>query len=476
MDVLRRSQTHDLLPVQGHGHATGRRRIGDDVVDDVAWSYEDPLPESRRWVRFLSFDDSRVDRPARPARRPADASGSADIGLLASVTAERGPGPRRLRQGGSGVGDFVRDTSLRGGRRCRGRHAQPARGAQRVQPARCRRSCGSCGGTSARHDDVRAIILTGAGRRGLLLRASTGTRRIEEGYLDDEHPTEREDASTHTGFVSTPFQYNDPGSNINPKQNDLWKPVIAAVNGMACGGALYLLGRVRHHHRGGARDLLRPPRDVRHGGRLRVDCTCSRSCPSARPCAWPCSAPTSACRRPGPTSSDSSPRSSRPPSSRERALWVARAIASAPVMAVQGTLRAVWMAHELARREALAQVSTLVLLGHAVRDIAGGQEIVPRRAASSGGCAELLLSAAGRDSPRRGAPGRSTTVLRARRRRPGDVRAAGRLRRDRREPVLLGLHDPGALLGQVVPEDRGVVDGLGQQPVDVVGLQARAGP
>ena len=46
----------------------------------------------------------------------------------------------------------------------------------------------------------------------------------------------------HTGFVSTPFQYNDPGVNINPKQNDLWKPVIAAVNGMACGGALYLLG------------------------------------------------------------------------------------------------------------------------------------------------------------------------------------------------------------------------------------------
>ena len=36
--------------------------------------------------------------------------------------------------------------------------------------------------------------------------------------------------------------YNDPGDSINPKQNDLWKPVIAAVNGMACGGALYMLG------------------------------------------------------------------------------------------------------------------------------------------------------------------------------------------------------------------------------------------
>lgn len=29
---------------------------------------------------------------------------------------------------------------------------------------------------------------------------------------------------------------------IGPKTNDCWKPVIAAVNGMACGGAIYLLG------------------------------------------------------------------------------------------------------------------------------------------------------------------------------------------------------------------------------------------
>ena len=31
-------------------------------------------------------------------------------------------------------------------------------------------------------------------------------------------------------------------SRIGPKANDLWKPVIAAVHGMACGGAFYLLG------------------------------------------------------------------------------------------------------------------------------------------------------------------------------------------------------------------------------------------
>ena len=38
--------------------------------------------------------------------------------------------------------------------------------------------------------------------------------------------------------------FNDPGDNLGPKSCDLWKPVIAAVNGMACGGAFYMLGEV----------------------------------------------------------------------------------------------------------------------------------------------------------------------------------------------------------------------------------------
>jgi enoyl-CoA hydratase/carnithine racemase len=58
----------------------------------------------------------------------------------------------------------------------------------------------------------------------------------------------------------------------------------------------------------------------------------------------------------------------------DRAMWVAKAIASAPVYAIQGTVRAVWMAHELSRREAIAQVSSFVSLGTQFDNIAGGQE------------------------------------------------------------------------------------------------------
>src|SRR5262245_23433414 len=58
----------------------------------------------------------------------------------------------------------------------------------------------------------------------------------------------------------------------------------------------------------------------------------------------------------------------------DRAMWCANAIASAPVLAIQGTLRAVWMANYLLRRQALEQVSSLVSLGTQYENIEGGQQ------------------------------------------------------------------------------------------------------
>jgi len=69
---------------------------------------------------------------------------------------------------------------------------------------------------------VRAVVLTAAGDKAFC----TGIDR-------SEIPTTQE---------FDPFTYDDPGRKIGPKSQGLWKPVIAAVNGMACGGAFYLLG------------------------------------------------------------------------------------------------------------------------------------------------------------------------------------------------------------------------------------------
>ncbi|MFJ3800374.1 enoyl-CoA hydratase/isomerase family protein [Streptomyces sp. NPDC090088] len=70
-------------------------------------------------------------------------------------------------------------------------------------------------------DTVRAVVLTGAGSRAF----STGLDR------DAVVPQ-----------PSSPYSQDDPLIAVGPKANDLWKPVIAAVAGMACGGAFYLLG------------------------------------------------------------------------------------------------------------------------------------------------------------------------------------------------------------------------------------------
>ena len=73
------------------------------------------------------------------------------------------------------------------------------------------------------NDDVRAVIVTGAGDKAF----SSGID------LSFPHPQ-----------PASKLVINDPMLRIGPKTNDLWKPVIAAVNGMACGGAFYILGEV----------------------------------------------------------------------------------------------------------------------------------------------------------------------------------------------------------------------------------------
>jgi enoyl-CoA hydratase/carnithine racemase len=69
-------------------------------------------------------------------------------------------------------------------------------------------------------DDVRVVVLTGAGDRAFC----AGIDRDQ------------------TEFAWDPLTYEDPGRLLGPKSQELWKPVISVVNGLACGGAFYFLG------------------------------------------------------------------------------------------------------------------------------------------------------------------------------------------------------------------------------------------
>jgi len=58
-DLLRRTTTSTYCNYKGE--ATYWAVVGDAVVDDVAWSYEDPLPESAPIRGCLSFDPAKAD-------------------------------------------------------------------------------------------------------------------------------------------------------------------------------------------------------------------------------------------------------------------------------------------------------------------------------------------------------------------------------------------------------------------------------
>ncbi len=59
-DLLRRSDTTSYCNYKGHA-TYWSAVIGDRVVDDVAWSYDDPPPETLPIKGFFSFDPERAE-------------------------------------------------------------------------------------------------------------------------------------------------------------------------------------------------------------------------------------------------------------------------------------------------------------------------------------------------------------------------------------------------------------------------------
>lgn len=60
MDLLRRSETTSYCNYKGYA-TYWTAVVGDTVVEDVAWSYPEPLPESSPVGGFLSFDADRAE-------------------------------------------------------------------------------------------------------------------------------------------------------------------------------------------------------------------------------------------------------------------------------------------------------------------------------------------------------------------------------------------------------------------------------
>jgi enoyl-CoA hydratase/carnithine racemase len=213
--------------------------------------------------------------------------------------------------------------------------------------------------------DVKAVVWTGAGDQAFC----TGIDRGEsiEKYLEDP------DGQRGTGRVATSFMFNDPGININPKANDLWKPVIAAVNGMACGGALYMLGEADIVIAAEHATFFDP--HVSYGMVAGFEAVhLLQKLPLGETLRL---AVMGAHER---MSADRAYQlglvSEIVPADRlvDRAVELGQAIAASPDMAIQGSLRAIWMAHETHRRQALAQVSSLVQLGTVYGNIDEGQK------------------------------------------------------------------------------------------------------
>lgn len=207
-------------------------------------------------------------------------------------------------------------------------------------------------------DSVRAVVLTGAGDKAFC----TG---IDREFVPAEGGAE---------YDFSPYTYDDPVRQLGPKSNEFWKPVVCAVNGMACGGAFYFLGEVDiiiaadhatffdPHVTYGMPAVYEPllmlHRGVPFGEILRMTLLGNHERLSAAR-ALEIGLVSEVC----------------PAGELEaRATWVAEAIASAPAGPMQATLRTLWAGRELSRRQALDLGNTFLSLGMSEESLAEGQK------------------------------------------------------------------------------------------------------
>jgi enoyl-CoA hydratase/carnithine racemase len=220
------------------------------------------------------------------------------------------------------------------------------------------------------NDDVRCVVLTGAGEKAFCV----GIDRNETmGGWENEEDVRKANAAGVGHASASPWHFDDPGDNIGPKTNDLWKPVIAAVNGMACGGAFYMLGEVEFiiaaehatffdpHVSYGMTACFEPMQMLQKmpfGEIMRLALLGASERMTAQ-----------RAHQVGMVSEVVPIEDLR-----DAASWAATEIAKSPPLAVQGTVRSIWMAQELSRRQALDAGRVLVRLGSDPKSLFEGQQ------------------------------------------------------------------------------------------------------
>ncbi|MDT9697219.1 enoyl-CoA hydratase/isomerase family protein [Streptomyces sp. P17] len=191
-------------------------------------------------------------------------------------------------------------------------------------------------------DSVRALVLTGAGERAFC----TG---IDRGVLVEQ--------------PDSPYMQDDPLLGIGPKSHDLWKPVIAAVHGMACGGAFYLLGECDFVVADSTATFFDP-----HTTYGMVSAYESMLMAQRMPAGEVArmmlmgTAERISARRAHEVGLVSEVTDEG--GDLKAALACATVMAGYPTEAVQGTVRALWAAQEAARAQAFAQAPHLIALGN----------------------------------------------------------------------------------------------------------------
>jgi enoyl-CoA hydratase/carnithine racemase len=191
-----------------------------------------------------------------------------------------------------------------------------------------------------RDNSVRCVVLSASGERAFCVgvdRTETLTADMNDGV--------------RPGYV-TPWWFDDPGRRLGPKSNELWKPVIALVDGMACGGGFYLLGE--------ADFIIASDRATFFDPHVTYGMTAAYE-----PINLIQKMPLQEVLRMSLLGAHERLSAQRaydlglvsqlvPPSDLvDAGRWAAEVIASAPPLVVQGTLRAIWMALEVPRSQAM---------------------------------------------------------------------------------------------------------------------------